>query len=137
MLWWFCAFICLVFIEIITVNLVTIWFALGAVAAIITTFFTDSIVIQTVVFIVVSIISLLATKPIMKKFKTFKITPTNSDRVIGKMGEVTIKIGKNSYGEVNIFGNTWTAMSDNPIDVGKKVKVLAIEGVKLIVEEEE
>jgi len=134
--WWFVLFLVFLFIELITVTLVTIWFAIGAIAALITTLFTDSIVIQTIVFLVVSIISLLISKPLVKKFKKFDITPTNSDRVIGKIGDVTKKIGINKYGEVKIFGTTWTASADEVIEVGEKVKVLSIEGVKLIVKKE-
>lgn len=134
---WFIAFIVLLFIELITVNLVTIWFAIGAIAALITTIFTDSVLIQAIVFIVVSAVALVIMKPIMKKFKVFNITPTNSDRVIGKVGEVTKKIDTNKYGEVKIFGNAWTATSDEVIDVGERVRVLSIEGVKLIVKKEE
>ena len=133
---WFILFVILLFIELVTVNLVTIWFAIGAVAAIITTIFTDSILIQSIVFVVVSILSLLITKPIIKKVKKFDITPTNSDRVIGKVGEVTQKIGKNKYGEVKVYGNTWTASSKQVINVGERVKVLSIDGVKLVVEKE-
>lgn len=134
---WFVAFLVLLVIELSTVNLVSIWFAVGSIAAMICSFFTDSLVIQTIVFLVVSVISLLITKPLMKKFKGFDITPTNSDRVIGKIGKVTKKIQENQYGEVQIYGNTWTARSDEEIDVGEKVKVLSIEGVKLIVKKEE
>ncbi len=134
---WFIAFIILLLIELGTVNLVSIWFAIGAIAAMITTFITDSIVIQVIIFIVVSIITLLITKPLVKKFKGFEVQPTNSDRVIGKVGEVTKKIEKNKYGEVKIFGNVWTAASDDVIDEGEKVKVLSIDGVKLIVKKEE
>ena len=137
MLIWFVVFIVMLVIEILTVNLVSIWFAIGALSAMLTAYFTESIFIQIVVFILVSIISLLITKPLVKKFKGFDITPTNSDRVIGKTGEVIKRIGKNNYGEVKIFGNTWTATSKEELEVGEKVKVLNIEGVKLIVEKEE
>lgn len=133
---WFIAFVILLIIELVTVNLVTIWFAIGAVAAIITTIFTDSILIQSIVFVLVSVISLLITKPLIKKFKKFEVEPTNSDRVIGKVGEVTKKIGKNKYGEVKVYGNTWTASSKQAINVGERVKVLSIDGVKLVVEKE-
>ena len=133
---WFIAFVILLLIELVTVNLVTIWFAIGAVAAIITTIFTDSILIQSIVFVVVSVIALLITKPLIKKFKKFEVEPTNSDRVIGKIGEVTQKIGRNKYGEVKVYGNTWTASSKQVINVGERVKVLSIDGVKLVVEKE-
>ena len=115
----------------------TIWFAIGTLAAIVATFFTESWMIQSIVFIVVSVIALLVTKPLIKAFKGFETVPTNLDRVIGKSGEVIKKIEKNKYGEVKIFGNVWTATSKKPIDVGEKVKVLDIDGVKLIVEKEE
>lgn len=133
---WFIAFVILLIIELVTINLVTIWFAIGAVAAIIATIFTDSILIQCIVFVAVSVISLLITKPLIKKIKKFEVEPTNSDRVIGKVGDVTKKIGKNKYGEVKVYGNTWTASSNQVINVGERVKVLSIDGVKLVVEKE-
>ena len=134
---WFTLFVILLFIELVTVNLVTIWFAIGAVAAIITTIFTDSVLIQTIVFVVVSGISLLITKPLINKLKGFEVTPTNSDRVIGKLADVTKDIIPNNFGEVKIFGEYWTAISEEKIKAGAKVRVKAIEGVKLIVEKEE
>ena len=135
--WWFIAFLVFVFIELITVTLVTIWFAIGAIAAVITSFFTDSVVIQSIVFVVVSVLSLIITKPLVKKFKKFEITPTNSDRVIGKIADVTKKISPNKYGEVKVFDNVCTAKSDEEIKVGEKVRILSIEGVKLIVKKED
>lgn len=134
---WFVTFLLLIFIEIITVDLVTIWFVVGALAAMGTAFLTDSIICQVLVFVVVSIITLLITRPLVKKFKGFDITPTNSDRVIGKVGEVTKKIEKNKYGEVKMFGNIWTAHSKEELEVGTKVKVLDINGVKLIVQKDD
>lgn len=134
---WFISFVLLLVIELVTVNLVTIWFVIGALAAMILSFFIDSFVIQIVVFIVVSVIALLVTRPIVKKFKGFSVVPTNSDMVIGKTGVVTKKIEANKYGEVKVFGNSWMATSSDEIDVDKKVRILSIDGVKLIVEKEE
>lgn len=136
-IFWLIAFVILVFIELTTVNLLTIWFALGAVAAMISVSFTDSILIQSLVFVIVSIVALFVTKPLIKKFKVNEKTPTNSDRVIGKRAEVTKKITADEYGEVKIFGNYWTAASDSTINVGTKVIIKDIEGVKLIVDKEE
>lgn len=137
MLIWFVVFLIALVLEIATINLVSLWFAIGALAAMLTAYFTDSIVMQIIVFIVVSIVSLLITKPLVRKFKGFSITPTNFDRVIGKTGEVIKEINDNNYGEVKIFGNTWTATSKQELKVGDRVKVLNIDGVKLIVEKEE
>ena len=132
---WIIVFLVLLFIELITVNLVSIWFAIGALAAYITTFFTDNITIQIIVFIVVSIIALLVTKPFMKKIRVRKVEPTNLDRVIGKEGVVTKDISKNAFGEVNVKGSIWTATAKEEITKGTQVKVLKIDGVKLLVEE--
>lgn len=134
---WFVIFLALLIIELMTVNLVSIWFALGALFAMFAAFFTDSIIVQGVVFVIVSVIAIILTKPLTKKFKGFKVEPTNSDRVIGKIGDVTKDILPNNYGEVKIFGNYWTAASESKIKAGSKVRIKAIDGVKLIVEEEE
>ena len=132
---WFITFLILLFIELITVNLVTIWFAIGSLGALITASITDMVVIQIIVFIILSVVSLIVTKPIVKKIRTRKITPTNLDRVIGKIGTVTKKITKDSYGEVKVEGSIWTAKANKEIRVKSQVKVLKIEGVKLLVEE--
>lgn len=138
MVWdWFILTLVLIFIELVTVNLVSVWFAIGAVAAMISTFFTDVFWAQVVVFIIVSAISLVITKPLTRKLKIQNIVPTNLDRVIGKRGEVLKKITPDTYGEVKVFGTVWTAASDQEIEVGTKVFVERIEGVKLIVIKEE
>lgn len=134
--YWFTLFLILLFIELVTVNLVSIWFVIGAVFAILSTTFTDNIFIQFLVFIVVSVISLLVTKPLVKRFKLSRLEPTNLDRVVGKIGEVTKKIPEFGYGEVKVLGAVWTADSSEEIEVGTKIKVQKIDGVKLIVKEE-
>ena len=134
---WLIMFILLIIVELMSANLVTLWFALGAVVAMISTFITDNVLIQLTVFIVVSFISLYVTKPLVKKFKVNEKTPTNLDRVIGKKAEVTKKITSDEYGEVKVYGNYWTASSDQTFDVGDKVIIKNIDGVKLIVDKEE
>ncbi len=134
---WLVLFLVLLVVEFMTIGLVSIWFAVGALISFIVSLFVDSFIIQLLVFIIMSIFTLIITRPLIKKFKASEVIPTNSDRVIGKSGEVTKKIGNNQYGEVKIFGNTWTAYSDSEIEVGERVKVLKIDGVKLIVQKEE
>lgn len=134
---WLLAFLLFLGIELVTVNLVSIWFAIGAFVSMILAYFTDNFYIQMIVFIVVSVVILLITKPLAKKFKKTSFVPTNSDMVIGKIGEVTKEITSDNYGEVKVFGNYWTACSKKKIAVGEKVKVINIEGVKLIVEKED
>ncbi len=137
-IYWIILFLVLLLIELATVNLVSIWFAVGALGAFATSFFTNSILIQLLIFVVISVISLLITLPIVKKFKSKEsIVPTNLDRVIGRQAEVTKEIKPNHYGEVEIFGTTWTAISQETIKIGEKVRVLKMDGVKLIVDREE
>lgn len=133
---WVIAFLGLLLVEFLTVGLVSIWFAVGALAALITSFITESVLIQTIVFVVASIVTLFVTQPLIKKFKVTKFEPTNSDRVIGKTGEVTKEIKPNEYGEVVVFGTEWLAASDEKQAVGTKVVVEKIEGNKLIVKKE-
>ena len=133
---WVIAFVGLLLVEFLTVGLVSIWFAVGALAALITSFITESVLIQTIVFVLVSIVTLVVTQPLIKKFKVTKFEPTNSDRVIGKIGEVTKEITPDKYGEVVIFGTEWLAASDKKMPVGTKVVVKEIEGNKLIVKKE-
>lgn len=133
---WVIAFLGLLLVEFLTVGLVSIWFAVGALAALITSFITESVLIQTIVFVVASIVTLFVTQPLIKKFKVTKFEPTNSDRVIGKTGEVTKEIKPNEYGEVVVFGTEWLAASDKKQAVGTKVVVEKIEGNKLIVRKE-
>ena len=134
---WMIIFLVLLFIELVTVNLVSIWFAVGALAAFISTYFIDSVTIQVLIFIVVSAISLILTKKIVKKIKGGKIEATNLDRVIGKIGIVTEEITKLEPGEVKVDGKKWSAISNKKIVEGSKVEILSIDGVKLNVKEVE
>ena len=122
---WLIAFLVFLTVEMITINLVSIWFAIGAIVSMGVAYFTNNVLIQMIVFIVVSLVTLLITKPLVKKFKKVDFVPTNSDRVIGKVGEV------------KVFGTVWTAFSDDVLNVGDKVIITNIEGVKLIVKKEE
>ncbi|MDO4830580.1 MAG: NfeD family protein [Clostridia bacterium] len=123
--------------EAATTQLVSIWFVLGAICAAITTVFTPSILIQLAVFLVVTLISMLVTRPLVKKLRNKNaVQTTNSDSLIGKIGVTLTDISDaQSVGQVKISGKEWSARSDfAPILKNTKVKVLAIEGVKLIVE---
>lgn len=123
-------------IEACTVQLVSIWFAVGGAAACITSLFTDSLVIQIIVFVAVSAIALAVTRPLVKRLKKKKAEATNADRFIGKKAVVLTAINNDlAQGMVQVDHEKWTARSDNgePIPKGATVIVTAIEGVKLIV----
>lgn len=132
---WIILFLLLLFIEIITVNLVTILFALGALIAVICYVIYPSGFISAIAFIIFSIVSLILTKPLIKKFRVNNIEPTNLDMVIDKTALVTKEIEKLEPGEVKVDGKLWSAISEKKILKNKLVKVKTIKGVKLVVEE--
>ena len=134
-LFWLVLFVVLALFELATVNLVSIWFSLGALIATFVSLATDNLMIHLAVFTISSILLLLLTKPFVKKMKKREGVPTNLDRVIGKVGVVTETIEKDDIGEVKVLGKKWSAYSDKEIKENSKVKVLSINGVKLKVEE--
>lgn len=133
---WLVALVVLAVLEGVTVTLVSLWFALGALAALITSFFVDNIWIQFAVFLVVSLVTLLVIRPLTRRYVTPKQVATNADRAVGSEGVVTQTIdNRSAQGQVTVSGTVWTARSESeePIPEGTPVRVLRIEGVKLIV----
>ena len=124
-------------LEGITVGLTSIWFAAGALAALIAALLHGPLWLQIALFLVVSILCLLAVRPLARKFVNTQVQPTNADRVIGAEGRVTEGIDNiQGKGAVTIGGVIWTARSDSDevIPAGCLVRVLRIEGVKVFVE---
>ena len=132
---WMIIFIALVLLELATVNLVSIWFALGALATFVLSIWVDNATWQIALFVLVSFISLLLTRSFVNKIRGGKVVPTNLDRVIGQIGLVTEEINKLEPGEVKVDGKRWSAVSSKKIKVGSKVEILSIDGVKLNVKE--
>lgn len=128
---WLVLFIILVFVELVTVNLVTIWFAIGSLVSFFVSLFSDNTSLQIGIFVLISFIALLLTKKVVNKLKNKKVIPTNLDRVIGEIGIVTDDIAPEKVGEVKVDGKRWSAISDTEIKSNEKVKILAIDGVKL------
>lgn len=138
MLWiWVALLAIFVIIEATTAQLLTIWFAIGSFAALVTSFLTDNILVQVVVFVVVSVVVLAATRPLVKKMTATKKQATNADMYIGQEGIVTEEIYNiSAKGLVKVKGSVWTARSETDnekIAEGTHVTVIRIEGVKLIV----
>ena len=131
---WLVIFIVLVVIELLTINLVTIWFAIAAVFALLVDIITRNTMLEIIVFTVSSFLLLLLTKPLIKKIKVKKVEATNLDMVINKVGIVTEDILDDKIGEVKVLGKKWSAYSDSEIKKHEKVKILSIDGVKLKVE---
>ena len=133
---WLVLLVVFAVVEAVTVGLASIWFAAGALAALLSTFFTDNIWIQIFLFVLVSAVTLIALRPLAKKYVNPKEVHTNADRVIGREAVVTEDIDNlTAVGAVKIFGVLWTARSadDDPIPAGSTVTVKEIDGVKLVV----
>lgn len=134
---WLAAIIVAAVVEGSTVQLVSIWFVAGGIGALIAELCGAAVWLQIVVFVAVTALTLIFTRPLVKKLMNFKREDTNAGRYIGKTGLVTVKINNQlGTGQVNVMGSIWTARSKSGavIDAGKNVQVEAIEGVKLIVD---
>lgn len=132
---WLLAAIVFGVIESITMGLITIWFAGGALAALVASVLNVSIPVQIAIFLVVSIVLMVGTRKIfIEKLRTGN-EKTNVEALIGGIGIAKTDIDSLSPGTVNLSGQEWSAicMKDECITEGKKVKVERIEGVKLIV----
>lgn len=138
MVWvWLALLVLFIITEVATVQLTTVWFAGGAlIAMLLAAFGVKSITLQVIVFLAVSVILLIATRPLVKKHINKKSQPTNADRNIGQQAVVTEEINNlEGRGAAKINGTEWTARSENGdiIPTGTTVTVTKIDGVKLIV----
>lgn len=131
---WLGLFLLAVIFEAATVDFVAIWFAVGSIPAFILAIVGAPVWLQIATFLIITIVLIAFTRPyMMKYFKTNQIK-TNAQSVIGKTATVYEEILPNEIGAVKLRGQVWSAMSDSKIEVGTEVRILEIEGVKLIVE---
>lgn len=135
-IFWLIVMIGFLIAEAVTVGLVGIWFAGGALVAVILSLFEVSPLMQIIVFFAVSICLLVFTRKIfVEKLNTGKEN-TNVDALIGETGQVTMTINPMEVGQVKLKGQVWSALADDSlltIEEGTYVTIKAIEGVKLIV----
>lgn len=132
---WLVITVLLLAVEASTVSLLCLWFAAGALAAMIVSFF-GPVWLQITAFLAVSVVLLTALRPLVRKYITPRVTKTNVDSVVGSAGLVTASIDNiTSAGQVKLGGMEWTARSTtgDPIEAGTRVVVDRIEGVKVFV----
>lgn len=125
-------------VEMATPQLVSIWFAVGGVGALIACLLGASLAVQILVFAAIAVVALASVRPVAKRLLTVKKTSTNADRYIGKIAIVTVEVNNTlGTGQANVLGSIWTARSSDGavIPVGQRVLVQAIDGVKLIVQQ--
>jgi len=134
---WLTAMIALLIVEAIVPGLVSIWFAIGAFAALISALLGAPLWLQVVWFLAVSVATLVLTRPLAQRYVNSRVQPTNADALIGRDCVVTENIDNLAgTGAVKIDGKVWTARAENEngrYAKGDVVKAVKIEGVKLIV----
>ena len=125
--------------EMATVGFLIFWLGVGALLAMIVSFFVDNVIIQTAVFVISSIALIFLTKPFVKKLATPRVkVKTNAYSIIGKNAIVTKEINSHTgkIGQIKVGGDTWSAkadMEETIIPVNTEVKILRIDGVKAVV----
>lgn len=139
--YWLVIFVVLLIIEIVTMGLTTIWFAGGALAAFVAGVIGFGVTVQIVVFLAVSVVLLVVTRPIAVKYFNQERQKTNAESLIGRTALVTEDINTlKALGRVEVGGQEWSAKTDEPDGKIKKDAVVVVEGiqgVKLIVREKE
>lgn len=135
---WLVVIVVFIVIELNTLALTTIWFAGGALAAFLAAMIGFSIKIQLVIFLIISALLLIFTRPFATKFINKGTVKTNASDLIGKKARVTAEINNQlSQGAAVVNGQEWTARAEdenNVIPAGEMVLIKEIRGVKLIVE---
>lgn len=126
-------------IEMATIGFLVFWLGIGALLAMVTSFITDSIFIQALVFVVTSTLLLIFTRPLVNKFiKIPKEIKTNAYSIIGKKGIVISKINNiEGTGQIKMDGEIWSAKSfaDEDIPENTEIEIVEIDGVKAVVKE--
>ena len=134
---WIGFFILSIIVEANTMNLIAIWFMPGTLAAIVLAFLNVAVWIQVLVWLLITTAVFAATWRLPARLRHPKHQPTNADRVIGQTALVTETISdREQTGQVRVMGQIWSARTDDTVDeipTGTDVRIMRIEGVKLIV----
>ena len=135
---WVVALVVFLIVEAVTAGLVSIWFVFGSLVALICAALGAAVWLQIFWFVIVSVATLVLTRPLVKRYVDSRSVATNADRSIGRAAVVTERIDNlAATGAVKLDGVVWTARSTDDavaIEADERVTVRAIEGVKLIVE---
>jgi membrane protein implicated in regulation of membrane protease activity len=136
MVWfWLAFFVIALVVEVITADMISIWFALAAIPSfIIALVFEESLVWQIVSFILISGVLLFLTRPVVKKYLKTNEIKTNVDAMVGVKVRVTKVITPENVGRVVFRSLDWAAISKETINIGEYARVLDVDGNKLIVE---
>jgi membrane protein implicated in regulation of membrane protease activity len=135
MVWfWLGLFLFALLLEIFTADMISIWFSLAAVPSFILALVGAGLVFQILLFLVIAAVLLFLTRPIMKKYMKTNEIKTNIDAIIGSKGLVIKEITPDTVGRIKIKYIEWSAISSEKIGLDHMVRVLDVDGNKLIVE---
>ena len=134
---WIVLMVLFLVLEAVTVQLISVWFAAGALSAMLVCLLGGQLWLQILVFFVVSIVLFATLWPMARKRTKARVVPTNADALVGKICMVTEEIDSLEGGRVKVGDVTWRACSERveAIPAGRKVKILKIQGAKVFVEE--
>lgn len=136
-IFWLIATIVFVVVELITVGLTSIWFAAGSLGALAVAAFGGNVIIQAIVFLIVSVVLLVLTKPWAQKYINAKAQKTNVDVLIGQKAILTEDVDNlKQTGKATVNGQEWTVRSfedQTAFKAGELIEIVEISGVKLIV----
>lgn len=137
MIFWITLIILGIIVELITVDLIAIFFSVGSIIALVMNNYNLPFYMQCIVLTIVVVIGVTLTRPVARKLQGKKIDRTNSDRIIGQQGIVIKEINGIDFGQVKVNQEIWSAISVNntPIKEGSNVEVVDITGVKVKVKE--
>lgn len=133
---WLGLLLLFLFAEANTVSMTSLWFAIGALAAMVASALGGGLWLQVILFLGVSGLFLALLRPMAKRYFTPKLTKTNVDAIVGQTGRVTVGIANvDGRGQVKLGGMEWTARSESGEDIeeGTLVTVCRVEGVKVYV----
>ncbi len=136
---WLVVAVIMIVVEVATTGLATLWFALGALVAMVMDLcgapFASQIIVMSVVSVVCFVLCMIWVRPKLESLRKKNIQRTNADRLIGREGVVIVPLNAaEGKGQVRVDGQVWSAKAGVDIGEGVKVTVKSIEGVKLVVE---
>lgn len=130
---WFIAGAVLIIAEIVLPGFVIVWFGIGALGAALAALLGAGHIVQVVVFVLVSIGSLIPAKMFLKKKENEPALRVGAERLIGMIGRVIKPVKPGQFGEVKIDGDVWIAKADGEIPIDEEIIVDRIEGTHLVI----
>jgi len=133
---WLVLFVGALVLESLSMQLFSVWFAAGALVSLVASLLHAQVWLQIVLFLAVTVGSLIATRPLVRRLQTKKMEPTNADRFVGKPALVLEDIDNvKGTGLIKVSGQEWTArtVDGGPIPAGEAVETVSIQGAKMLV----